>query len=115
LPDELAEVFWDRGTAAPAGLPAPEEAEGVTLPAEERLGFHQGQSVAPGEQLREQNQRQSLGGVSAAGADLARDKAGQLETQGLILGAQRHCIAEEELEEAAEVPNQPAEGEEAPE
>lgn len=70
---------------AASRFPAPEQAEGMAMPLDHRLGLDQDQCLLPpGEQVREENPKKSVGVVESRFGCGAM-KNGELMTQGQVL------------------------------
>ncbi len=99
LHDQLSDLGGDRRPARPA-LPAPVEAQALSVPAEDRLGLDQDESLAPsGPELREPDPHQSIGGpkLGSPPRALALEDE-ELMAQGEYLGLECGPAAEQRSE-----------------
>ena len=85
------------------GLQAPEEAKEIAVPPHERLGTHNRQELAPFDEWREENERNSRGVVGAPRSDLAFDVTGKLFSEKEVFGCQFSTGPEHQPHEAQQV------------
>ncbi len=72
-----------------SGLPAPEEPDGLAVPAEERRGLDERERLAPGKAPGQQDQREPHGIRGASGLHLSLPVQRQLFAPEQVLGRQR--------------------------
>ena len=92
-----------RGLPAMAGLEAPEEAKGISMPPHERLGPHNRQKLPPFDDLSEQGECDSRDVVRAARPDLAFDVTGELLSEKQIFGRQLRLGPKHQPQQAQQV------------
>jgi hypothetical protein len=86
-----------------AGLEAPEEAKGISMPPHERLGPHNRQKLPPFDDLSEQGECDSRDVVRAARPDLAFDVTGELLSEKQIFGRQLRLGPKHQPQQAQQV------------
>ena len=62
---ELSHVRWNRWSARCSRFPASKQPEPFAMPANERLRLHDGQQLTPIEELRQRDERNACGVISA--------------------------------------------------
>jgi len=91
LADESAQILGDLRSAHRPGLPAPEEAESLAVPAKEGIGLDVHQGVTPEEHAPQNDHNQSRGIVGPVWLYLPLLEQGELFAQEQVLGSQ--CAA----------------------
>jgi hypothetical protein len=80
-----------------------EDVAEIAVPAHERVGLHHGQELAPVDEWREENERNSRGVVRAPRPDLPLHVAGELLPEEQILGRQLRAGPGHQAQEAHQV------------
>ena len=85
------------------GLPAPEQAESLTMPAEECCGLHNGEGLAPITTAREPDQGQTGSISGASGLDMALLVQGELFAQEEVFRGKYRSWTQTESQETDDI------------